>query len=270
MTESKIPFVDITLARRLELTEAHGNAAFIDAQAELDPDSGATRINVNGTMAMFSGVGSPLSQTFGLGMMAAPAPADLDRLEEFFKSRGSAVFHEVSPLGGVEAFTMLAERGYRPIELTSVMFRPIDADEHTAGLNPAIKVRQAALDEADHYGHLAARGWVEAPEVQPYILGFARISLRKATCMIAELDGAPIATGAVFVHENVALLAGASTVPGGRRKGAQLALLDARLRHSASLGCDLTMMCAAPGSPSQRNAERQGFRIAYTRVKWKL
>jgi hypothetical protein len=28
------------------------------------------------------------------------------------------------------------------------------------------------------------------------------------------------------------------------------------------------MMCAAPGSASQRNAERNGFRIAYTRVKW--
>jgi hypothetical protein len=30
------------------------------------------------------------------------------------------------------------------------------------------------------------------------------------------------------------------------------------------------MMCAEPGSSSQRNAERQGFRIAYTRMKWQL
>jgi hypothetical protein len=29
------------------------------------------------------------------------------------------------------------------------------------------------------------------------------------------------------------------------------------------------MMCAQPGSASQRNAERQGFRIAYTRIKWR-
>jgi len=29
-------------------------------------------------------------------------------------------------------------------------------------------------------------------------------------------------------------------------------------------------MGALPGSPSQRNAERQGFRIAYTRNKWRL
>ena len=30
------------------------------------------------------------------------------------------------------------------------------------------------------------------------------------------------------------------------------------------------MMGAPPGSGSQRNAERHGFRIAYTRIKWRL
>jgi hypothetical protein len=28
------------------------------------------------------------------------------------------------------------------------------------------------------------------------------------------------------------------------------------------------MMGAAPGSTSQTNAERQGYRVAYTRIKW--
>ena len=30
------------------------------------------------------------------------------------------------------------------------------------------------------------------------------------------------------------------------------------------------MMGALPGSASQRNGERHGFRIAYTRIKWHL
>nr|AGC71394.1 hypothetical protein [uncultured bacterium A1Q1_fos_1815] len=33
-------------------------------------------------------------------------------------------------------------------------------------------------------------------------------------------------------------------------------------------GCDLATMSALPGSPSQRNAQRNGFHIAYTRTKW--
>ena len=83
-------------------------------------------------------------------------------------------------------------------------------------------------------------------------------------------SGQPIATGTVCLGEGVALLAGACTVPEARKQGAQLALLEARLRAAAEQGCDLAMMCAAPGSASQRNAERHGFRIAYTRIKWRL
>jgi hypothetical protein len=42
------------------------------------------------------------------------------------------------------------------------------------------------------------------------------------------------------------------------------------MRYAADRGCDLAMMVAEAGSESQRNAERQGFRVAYTRMKWRL
>jgi hypothetical protein len=263
------PLADLALARRLEQTEGRGNAAFVEAQAARDPNSGAIWKTVGGTMAMFAGVGSPLTQTFGLGIHAPLTAPDLDKIERFFQSRGASVFHEVSPLAGVEVMGTLAKRGYRPIELASVLYQPIEGWTSRA-VNPEITVRAAGAGEADLYARLAVRGWSEFPEVQPFIEGFARISLERAACFVAETGGAPIAAGAVFLHEGVALLAGASTVPEGRRRGAQLALLDTRLRFAASNGCDLAMMCAAPGSASQRNAERNGFRIAYTRTKWQL
>jgi hypothetical protein len=55
-----------------------------------------------------------------------------------------------------------------------------------------------------------------------------------------------------------------------RRRGLQAALLHERLRYAFDHGCDLAMMVAEAGSESQRNAERRGFRIAYTRTKWCL
>jgi hypothetical protein len=259
----------LALARRLEFTEGHGNAAFIDTRARQDPASGAVRTTICGTLAMFDSVGSPLTQTFGLGIAEPMTTVGLDELEEFFKTRGSDAFHEVSPLAGVELFGTLANRGYRPMELSSVMFRPIDGSPLGA-LNPKLRLRAVEMREADLYARTAARGWIESPDVQPFIEAFARLSMECATCFVAEIGGTPIATGAVFIHEGVALLAGASTVPEGRRQGAQLALLDTRLRFAASKSCDLAMMCAAPGGESQRNAERNGFRIAYTRTKWQL
>jgi hypothetical protein len=55
-----------------------------------------------------------------------------------------------------------------------------------------------------------------------------------------------------------------------RRRGLQSALLRERMRYALAHGYDLAMMAAQPGSDSQRNAERAGFRIAYTRTKWQL
>jgi hypothetical protein len=260
---------DIALARRLERTEGRGNAAFVDAQARTDPNSGAIWTSIGGTFAMFAGVGSPITQTFGLGIHQPLVEKELDTIEYFFRSRGSSVFHEVCPLAGVEVYAALSRRGYVPVELSAVLYQPIDGTTRVRS-NPALRVRRADQSEAALYGAVAARGWSEHPEAMPYIRDFAKLSLACATCFVAERDGEPIATAALFMHEGTALLAGASTVPAGRRQGAQNALLDTRLQTAASNGCDLAMMVAAPGSASQRNAERQGFRIAYTRTKWML
>ena len=170
---------------------------------------------------------------------------------------------------------LFQERGYQPFEFTSVLCRPIDrefrvAAEHNA---PDSRVRTIARDEASLWADTAAGGWSETPELAGFISAFAAVLLEQSAAwsfLSPSLDGRPIATGAMSLCDGVALLAGASTIPAGRRRGAQLALLDTRLRLAASEGCDLAMMCAAPGSASQRNAERQGFRVAYTRIKWRL
>ena len=262
-------FADLSLARRLEQTEGRGNAAFVDAQARLDPASGAIWKTAGGTSVMFAGVGSPITQTFGLGVHQPLNESDLDAIERVVKSRGAAEHHEVCPLAGVEVFALLARRGYKPVELSSVLYQPIDPTTRIQS-NPAVTVRRIEPADAEMYGRVSAQGWSEQPELMPYIEGFARLSVACATCFVAEKDGRPIATAALFMHEGTALLAGASTIPSGRNQGAQNALLDTRLQTAAANGCNLAMMVAAPGSASQRNAERQGFRIAYTRTKWQL
>jgi hypothetical protein len=40
--QANYPLIDLSLARRLERTEAHANAAFVAARGRLQPESGAT------------------------------------------------------------------------------------------------------------------------------------------------------------------------------------------------------------------------------------
>jgi GNAT superfamily N-acetyltransferase len=260
---------DHALARRLERAEAASTAAFVEARARLTPASGATWRDVSGTYAMFDGVGSPITQTFGLGLFAPASAADLATLEAFYDERGADVFHEVSPLADVALLELLSDRGYRPIELTSVMHQPVDP-ERLAARATEVRARRIAPGEEALWTETAARGWGEIPELGDFVRDMGRVSTtaRGVHCFLAELEGTPVAAGALSVHEGVALFAGASTIPEWRGRGAQAALLAARLRFAAEQGCDLAMMGAQPGSASQRNAERQGFRIAYTRIKW--
>ena len=260
------PHSDVALSRRLERCEAKTNAAMVTARALLHPEAGAQWIERAGAYAMFDAPGSPLTQTFCLGLFQPPVDEDLDVLEEFFTSRGAPVFHEVSPLADSETLVLLSRRGYRPVELTSILYRPI------VSMTPTTEVRTRRIEPGEEalWSSTSAGGWSEYPELSDFMhdLGQVTAMSRGTHAFLAELDGRAIATGALAMHDGVALLAGASTIPAERKRGAQRALLEARLQYAFENGCDLATMGAQPGSASQRNAERQGFRIAYTRIKW--
>ena len=300
MTAPSFPFADLALSRRLERAEALSNARFVDARARLFPDSGATWIEVAGTRAMYDGASSPMTQTFGLGLFQPATAADLDAIEAFYDERGAPVFHEVSPIADPGLPALLTARGYHPFEFSSVMYRPIDraglktrATPGDAGSKPRATadgpevaqpagpdvnlapvgfspaVRLIAKGEEELYARVSAAGW-NASGVGEFMLELGRVNgvVEGLRLFLAELDGTPIAAGALGLCDGIAHLAGASTIPEGRNRGAQLALLDHRLRYAAVHGCDVALMAALPGSGSQRNAERNGFRIAYTRIKW--
>ena len=267
------PFADLELSRRLERAEAVSNACFVEGRARLSPSIGACWIEVAGAYAMFDGVSSPATQTFGLGMFQPASGADLDRLEAFFHDRGAPAYHEVSPLADASTIALLGERGYHPFVFTSMLYRPIGGSAPPGAWGAPSgppSVREVGPDDEDLYARTAAEGWREAGYAE-FMLDIGRVSARTEGLhlFVAELDGVAIAAGAMHLREGIAHLAGASTVPAGRRRGAQLALLDYRLKYAAAHGCDLALMGAQPGSGSQRNAERHGFRIAYTRLKWK-
>lgn len=263
-------FSDLPLARRLERAEATASAKFIEARARTSPQSGAEWIDVAGAYAMFDGPDSPLTQSFGLGMFEEPTVTDLNQIEAFFLQRGAPICHEISPMAGVALADALAARGYRPVEFTSVMHRAVAAMDTPGGGN--VTARRIATGEESLWSQLSAAGWGDNSELRSFLLdlGIVISAAEGSIAFLAELDGKPIATAALRCDNGVALFAGASTIAEARNQGAQRALLEARMRHAVTAGCDLAMMCAAPGSASQRNAERQGFRIAYTRTKWCL
>jgi len=258
---------DLALSRRLELAEGRAGSRFVEARARCEPAVGSAWTQITGAYLLYDGPRSPVTQTFGLGMSGLPTAEEMERIEAFFEERAAPVYHEVSPLADPGMLALLAARGYAPVELTTILVQPLCA---RASADTALAVREAHLGELEEWARTAAAGWADAIELNDSMFGLMKVvgDAEDLRIYFAEIEGRPVATGALAMHGGVALLAGGATIPEWRNRGAQRALLEHRLSCAAKAGCDLAMMGAAPGSASQRNAERQGFRIAYTRIKW--
>jgi N-acetylglutamate synthase-like GNAT family acetyltransferase len=252
-------FADHALACRLERAEGLAGASFVETRG-----APAEWREIAGVRAMFDGPQSPCTQTFGLGLAGLPDDAGMDLIEEFFRERGSAVSHEICPLGDAGTLPMVYRRGYVPVESTSVMY--VDLAAAPPPGRSALRVRVAEPGDREVWARAAAEGWGLEEEMVELMRG--SFAAPGTAAFLVELDGQVIATAAMSTHEGVALLAGASTLPQWRRGGAQAALMARRMAYARDAGCELVMFCAQPGSTSQRNAERSGFRVAYTRTRW--
>ena len=268
-------FSDLALSRRLEAAEGHACREFALARRRLFPERGSEVLRVAGADVVFDGPASPVTQTFGLGMLENPTPEDFDQIEQFFLTRGAPPQHEVSPFAGRATLQLLCARGYHPFEISNVLYQPLELPFETAPrMNPSspIDVRVIGPQESQLWSKVSAGGWThENPELEEFVLQMGTLLTHResSVCFLAAIDGQPAAAGALFIHQGVALFAGASTLPEFRRRGLQAALLEARMRYACEHGCDLAMMVAEAGSDSQRNAQRQGFLVAYTRLKWR-
>ncbi len=263
-------FMDEALSRRLERAEGQVSASFAQTQQREAPNRGSSWRDFDGVTAIYDGATSPVTQTFGLGLFTPATPEQLGAIEAYFLERKAPVLHEISPLAGIATTALLVERGYRPIELSSVLvFDLAGLPSVTAG--SGLAVRRCEASERLAWVETSVQGWGSEPELAEVLRSMAETASKNAAMahFLVERDRAMIATGSVGIHDDVAVLAGASTVPSGRGLGAQGLLLAARLKEAHARGCTVAVMAALPGSTSQRNAERRGFRIAYSRTKWR-
>lgn len=217
---------------------------------------------------MFVRPGSPLNSATGIGMGAPVTPAEMDALEDFYHSRGAAVRLHVCPLADESLFHELARRAYALSFFFSALYLPIPVDFAPGPLPAGLRITPAGADEADTWLNTVAVGF-EAPDAPGPesldILG-PNFHAPESVPYFAWMDGQPAGGGGMYYHEGVVELGGASTVPSFRRRGIQRALIEARLAHARKLGCDLALVLTEPGSDSQRNLQRAGFQLAYTKL----
>jgi len=265
-------FIDCNFAHRLELTDAHSGVAIARAHAGLFPESGATAEAFAGGWAIFAGVDSPITQAFALGLSGPVEEDEIVRMEDFFHSHGAATMVELCPYADLSIVDIFRKRGYMLIEFSNVLARHLAPEDVQFSGDGAVRVRHPEAHEARLWAETVARGFMPEGELPQMLVDLMITSLNSAAgaFFLAEIDGQIAGGGVLAMHDGVVSLGGASTLPAFRNRGAQTALLRARLAFAAQRGCELAMVTTLPGTTSQRNVERQGFRVVYTRSKLQL
>jgi GNAT superfamily N-acetyltransferase len=255
-------------ARRLERAFATTCRSFAAAMARLHPASGAGALSLPAGVAVFAGAGSPLTQALAMGLEGPTSAADLDRLEGFLRPEGlGAAQVELCPFADPSVAGLLAERGYRIHEWQLTWTRPVTPEP----LPPAprgVEVRRVQPGEEGLYVHAVLAGFLETEEVPEEAVALLRPGAfaEGHEVYLAFVDGEPAGGASLGWADGVAFVNGSGVRPAFRRRGAQGALIRARLERARQLGCDVACSSTLPGTPSRRNMERHGFQVAYPKL----
>jgi hypothetical protein len=261
----------LELARRMDRAEIDFCAMAAGAGAV----GGVASLEIAGGRALCAFEGSPLNKVLGLGLGAPVGDADLDAIEAFYDERGIPVQIELCPLAVSGLSARLTKRGYQLQGFENQLARVIGTDPIPA---PGLRVTAVTPDVDDLWLRVVATGFVAAdgsgsspgPPPPPDLLdrvrtvmaGFIHPDFERLLVWVGDQ---PAGAACAYLIDGVLAIAGTSTLPPFRRRGVQ----QAGVAHALASGvgrAGLAMATVEPGSISQRNFERFGFQVIYTRA----
>lgn len=262
-------FVDKAFARRLESVEEMPQVYYARVFQKTRPGVGAAEEEICGGHMVFAGLGSPIGRATGVGLDRPITVGDLDRIEQFYRERKAPSQVDLCPLHGPEVFELFKDRGYSIAELNNVLYRKLDPAEKSPPAPEGCTIRRSPAEEAELTGAIVESAFFPDGAPEPFRGLIAPLyQMEGALAFVAAIDDKPVAcgTGLVIPQHKVFALCGAGTLAPFRGRGLQTALLQARMSAAAQAGCEYAVVVTQGGTTSQRNAERLGFKVAYSKV----
>jgi hypothetical protein len=261
-------FVDKAFARRLESVEEMPQVFYARVFQKTRPEMGAAVEEICGGHMIFAGLGSPIGRATGAGLDRAFTVEDLDRVEQFYRARKAPSQVDLCPLHDEAVFEMVKARGYGIAELNNVLYRKLDPKEEFPAAPAGCEIRRSQPEEAEELSAIVERAFFPegAPEAYRGLLA-PIYKMEGGVAFKASVDSKIVAcaAGLTIGEHRVFALCGAGTLEGFRGRGLQTALLQARMA-AAEAGCEYAVVVTRGGTTSQRNCERLGFRVGYSKV----
>lgn len=261
------------IARLVELGEAEAYADFYRAAPADFAARHGVRVERSGSAVaiILPGLDAMLfNRVMGLGVMEPATAAQVEDLAAIYQRAGIHNWAvQLSPAAQPSALPMwLAQCG---------LVRRDDWPKMIRGVEPPpviptdLRVEHIGAEYAPAFAQVLCEGFG-----MPEFLGlWAQATIGRAGWQhyLAFDDDKPIATGALFVRDDIGWLGLAATLPSHRGRGAQGAIMARRIRDGIALGCQWLMTETGADTPehpnpSYHNMLRAGFKLAYRRANY--
>lgn len=213
------------------------------------------------------------NRALGLGLREPASEEGLDAIERFFAELGLSYGIPVTPDARPDELPRWLEaRGYHRGYAWTKFRR---GREPVASVETDLRVERIDAGRGDVFADVFSRAYGTPELLREWLASLP--GGEGWQCFVAYADETPAATGALFLTaaggEAIGWLGAAGTLPEFRRRGAQSALLAARVRAGLEAGCSgLVTETGEPrdGRPSNsyRDIVRAGFAPLYARENY--
>lgn len=248
-------FADETLVNRI-MAQRHSLAHAIGEACDMMGLAGPHILDTGRAVGIFAGDSSPLTQ-----VTAVRDGADLSMMPDYYRGRTKVWEATISPFAGTDVVHQVLGMGAKLQQYENVTYRTLT----DLPAKPEFDIREMKTsDERELWGKIANQGFFgDLKNEMTEQLGFVMANMPRTIRYMAFVDGEPAGTASSFHSDGCVGFGGGAVLPQFRGKGLHAAMIAHRL-HAAPADCDVAILEATPGSTSQRNAERLGFRIAFT------
>ncbi|MFD0138684.1 GNAT family N-acetyltransferase [Streptomyces sp. NPDC127159] len=271
--------LDITVAL-LEKAEAEEMYEFEEGVSEPDRSTyGLDSMRLGGgvVLAMRDDPSDYWSKALGFGFDEPVTLSLMEQVIAFYRERNIRMATiQLAPSTIPEDWPAICEKlGIERGEIIRKLATDIDTAvkaSSSATLDDGLTVGPVALDEAAEWAAVVppamgmpARGMEKMAAASVGLPGWHPFAVREA--------GAIVATATLRTRQKVGSLFAGCTLPAARGRGAQSALIAARIRAARDAGCRLLVVetfdePAGTHNSSYHNLVRAGFTLRYSRQNW--
>jgi GNAT superfamily N-acetyltransferase len=241
------------------------------ASEEVRDRLGAAAVEAGGATCatLRAAISAPeFNRAIGLGLDAPATEEDLDAIVAAYA--GSPHSISLSPEARPEDLAArLAARGYTPGYAWMKFCRMPDPD---VSAPTDLRIECIGADRADDLALVVAEGFGMPDFMRAMMVPLA--GREGWECFVAYDGERPVGGGVVWIDGEHAWVGAGATIPAARGRGAQSAMLAARIRAAAEAGCRTVTTetgVRVEGRParSYRNILRAGFEEVYERPNWR-